>query len=163
MKQLQTIQQKIVQREDLPSRLDESFRATHRIVFTNGCFDILHLGHASYLADARDLGDVLVVGLNTDESVRRIKGKNRPVKDQHTRALLLASLQVVDLVVLFGEDTPAELIRLVKPDILAKGGDYRKEEIVGYETVTAYGGKIVTIPFVEGQSSSSLIQKIEKG
>ncbi len=162
MKQLQTIQQKIVQREDLPSRLDESFRATHRIVFTNGCFDILHLGHASYLADARDLGDVLVVGLNTDESVRRIKGKNRPVKDQQTRALLLASLQVVDLVVLFGEDTPAELIRLVKPDILAKGGDYRKEEIVGYETVTAYGGEIVTIPFLEGHSSSSLIQKIEK-
>lgn len=162
MNQLKTIQQKIVQREELPSRLDRSFRATHRIVFTNGCFDILHLGHASYLADARDLGDVLVVGLNTDESVRRLKGANRPVKDQDTRALLLASLQVVDLVVLFPEDTPAELIRLVKPDVLVKGGDYRKEEIAGYETVTAYGGEIVTIPFVKGHSSSSLIQKIEK-
>ena len=162
MNQLKIIQQKIVQREELPSRLDRSFRATHRIVFTNGCFDILHLGHASYLADARDLGDVLVVGLNTDESVRRLKGANRPVKDQDTRALLLASLQVVDLVVLFPEETPSELIRLVKPDVLVKGGDYRKEEIAGYETVTAYGGEIVTIPFVEGHSSSSLIQKIEK-
>lgn len=162
MNQLKIIQQKIVQREELPSRLDRSFRATHRIVFTNGCFDILHLGHASYLADARDLGDVLVVGLNTDESVRRLKGTNRPVKDQDTRALLLASLQVVDLVVLFPEETPSELIRLVKPDVLVKGGDYRKEEIAGYETVTAHGGKIVTIPFVKGHSSSSLIQKIEK-
>ncbi len=162
MNQLKIIQQKIVQREELPSRLDRSFRATHRIVFTNGCFDILHLGHASYLADARDLGDMLVVGLNTDESVRRLKGANRPVKDQDTRALLLASLQVVDMVVLFPEDTPSELIRLVKPDVLVKGGDYRKEEIAGYETVTAYGGKIVTIPFVKGHSSSSLIQKIEK-
>lgn len=130
------------------------------IVFTNGCFDVLHLGHIDYLAKAADLGDVLIIGLNSDDSVRRLKGENRPVNSESARALVLASLRFVTAVVLFGEDTPYELIRTVQPDVLVKGGDYRTDEIVGYDIVTARGGRVVTLDFLPGYSTSHLIEKI---
>jgi len=128
-----------------------------KVVFTNGCFDILHRGHVEYLSKASDMGDMLVVGLNTDASVRRLKGEGRPVNNQEARALVLASLSFVDAVVLFDEDTPYELIKAVRPDILVKGADYKPEEIVGYDVVTSYGGKVETVPLVVGYSTTSLI------
>ena len=133
-----------------------------QVVFTNGCFDILHLGHLDYLSKAADLGPVLVIGLNTDASVSRLKGPGRPVNDQQSRAQLLASLFFVSLVVLFDEDTPYELIRQVQPDILVKGSDYRAEDIVGYDVVKARQGQVVTIDFLEGYSTSSLIEKLRQ-
>ena len=128
-----------------------------RIVFTNGCFDILHRGHVEYLSKAADMGDVLVVGLNTDASVKRLKGEGRPVNDQEARAIVLASLSCVDAVALFDEDTPYELIKAVRPDVLVKGADYKPEEIVGYDIVTSYGGKVETVPLVEGYSTTGLL------
>jgi D-glycero-beta-D-manno-heptose 1-phosphate adenylyltransferase len=134
----------------------------YKIVFTNGCFDILHLGHIEYLSRASDLGDILIIGLNSDESVKRIKGEQRPLQDQESRAVLLASLSFVNAVVLFEEDTPYNLIEKIKPEILVKGGDYKPEEIVGYDIVKAKGGKTITIDFKQGFSSSRIIEKIKK-
>lgn len=131
-----------------------------KVVFTNGCFDILHRGHVEYLAKAADMGDVLVVGLNTDASVRRLKGESRPVNNQEARALVLASLNFVDAVVLFDEDTPYELIKAVRPDVLVKGADYKPEEIVGYDIVTSYGGKVEVVDLVEGYSTTQLLSLI---
>ena len=131
-----------------------------RVVFTNGCFDIIHRGHIEYLAKARELGDILVVGLNTDESVKRIKGDGRPLQDQDSRALILASLSFVGAVIFFNEDTPYELIKKIQPDILVKGGDYKPEKIVGFDVVQKKGGTIKTIEFIDGFSSSSMIQKL---
>ena len=132
-----------------------------KIVFTNGCFDILHKGHIEYLANAASLGTKLVIGLNTDASVKRLKGDSRPVNDENARALLLASLVFVDKVILFDTDTPRDLIDFVQPDVLVKGGDYKPEEIVGYDIVKAKGGEIVTLDFVEGYSTTSLIEKMK--
>lgn len=129
----------------------------NKIVFTNGCFDILHRGHIEYLSQARDKGAVLIIGLNSDASVKRIKGEGRPVQDEMTRALVLASLRIVDAVVLFDEDTPYELIKFVQPDVLAKGGDYTEETIVGADIVKANGGEVVVIPLVEGYSTSKIL------
>lgn len=134
-----------------------------KVVFTNGCFDLVHQGHIDYLSKARDLGDVLVVGLNTDASVRRLKGPRRPINDEYSRALLLASMLFVDYVVLFGEDTPYELIKTLQPDILVKGSDYRPEDIVGYDIVMAKGGKVETLDFLPGFSTTAIEQKIAKG
>jgi rfaE bifunctional protein nucleotidyltransferase chain/domain len=131
-----------------------------KIVFTNGCFDIIHRGHIDYLAKAASLGDQLIIGLNTDASVKRLKGALRPVQDENTRALVLASFSFVSKVVLFDEDTPYELIKLIQPDILVKGGDYKPEDIVGYDIVTSKEGAVVTIELVEGYSTSSLIKKM---
>ena len=132
-----------------------------KIVFTNGCFDILHRGHIEYLAKAASLGTKLVIGLNTDASVKRLKGDSRPINDENARALLLASLVFVDKVILFDTDTPRDLIDFVQPDVLVKGGDYKPEEIVGYDIVKAKGGEIVTLDFVEGYSTTSLIEKMK--
>jgi rfaE bifunctional protein nucleotidyltransferase chain/domain len=132
------------------------------IVFTNGCFDIIHAGHVTYLENAKVLGDVLIVGLNTDDSVRRLKGKGRPLNDERDRAMVLDSLRFVDYVTLFGEDTPYDLIKEIKPDILVKGGDYTPETIVGADIVMQYGGKVVVIPLVEGKSTTGLIEIIKK-
>lgn len=132
------------------------------IVFTNGCFDLLHPGHMQYLAEARDCGDVLIIGLNSDESVQRLKGKDRPVRKLEERAVMLASLQMVDFVVPFSEDTPLELIKSLKPDVLVKGGDYEIEDIVGAQEVTSWGGEVKKLSFKEGYSSSALISKIKK-
>ena len=133
-----------------------------RIVFTNGCFDLLHRGHVEYLSKASDKGDVLVVGLNTDASVRRLKGESRPVNDEDARAIVLASLACIDAVVLFGEDTPYELIKVVRPDVLVKGADYKPEEIVGYDIVTSYGGKVETVDLVEGYSTTGTIVALQR-
>lgn len=133
-----------------------------KVVFTNGCFDILHRGHATYLAQARELGDLLVVGLNTDASVQRLKGPSRPVNCEHDRAFLLAALSCVDFVILFDEDTPAELIRQVRPDVLVKGGDYTLDNIVGADFVLQNGGAVTTIPFVDGYSTTLTLQKISQ-
>lgn len=140
-----------------------SWRQTgKKIVFTNGCFDILHAGHVDYLVRASKLGDVLVVGLNTDASVSAIKGPDRPINDEQARAMLLAALFCTDAIILFREETPYELIKNIKPDILVKGSDYKAEEIVGYDILQQTGGKVVTIDLLPGYSTTNLIQKIRK-
>ena len=131
------------------------------IVFTNGCFDILHYGHLHYLAAARDLGDRLVVGLNSAASVSRLKGAHRPLNDELTRQYLLAALSFIDAIVVFEEDTPIELIKRVKPTILVKGGDYTLDHIVGADIVIENGGRVMSLPFVEGYSTTNLEQKIK--
>ncbi|WP_187262801.1 D-glycero-beta-D-manno-heptose 1-phosphate adenylyltransferase [Pontibacter beigongshangensis] len=132
-----------------------------KIVFTNGCFDILHLGHVDYLEKARQLGDKMVLGLNTDASICRIKGPGRPLQDEMSRARVMASLLFVDAVVLFDDDTPLKLIEAVQPDILVKGDDYSIENIVGHEVVLARGGAVETVPLVKGYSTTSIVKKIE--
>lgn len=131
-----------------------------KVVFTNGCFDVLHRGHVTYLAQARDLGDCLVVGLNTDASVKRLKGESRPINCDNDRAFVLAALSSIDYIVLFEEDTPKNLIEQIKPDILVKGGDYQIDNIVGADFVLKNGGQVLTIPFVDGYSSTKIIQAL---
>ena len=159
MKQIEQIQNKIVSREQLVERLKS--RGDQRVVFTNGCFDLVHRGHVDYLSRARDLGDLLILGLNSDSSVRRLKGPSRPIVDENSRALLLAAFQFIDYVVLFEEDTPYELIKAAQPDILVKGGDYKPEEIVGYDIVKQRGGQVVTIDFVPGFSTTNIVEKLQ--
>jgi len=137
--------------------------ARRQIVFTNGVFDLLHPGHVRYLQDARALGDLLVVGINADESVRRNKGPTRPINPQHERAEVLAALACVDAVVIFSEDTPAEIIRLVQPDVLVKGADWAADAIVGRDTVEARGGQVVRIPVEEGYSTTAIIERVRQG
>lgn len=161
MKHPDSIKQKIISREKIPATFSDTFRESYKIVFSNGCFDILHRGHIHLLIAAKVAGDKLVVGLNTDNSVRILKGESRPVKDEITRAEILAAMAVVDYVILFDEETPFELIKELRPDVLIKGGDYKIEEIVGHDIVSSYGGKVSTIPFLEGISSSALIDKLE--
>lgn len=144
---------------DVAVCIEEWKQCGFKIVFTNGCFDILHRGHVEYLFHAAALGDKLIVGLNSDSSVRRLKGDTRPIQDQTARAIILASLRVVDAVCIFEEDTPQRLIEIVSPDFLIKGGDYTIEDIVGYKHVTAYGGVVKTIPLVDGYSTSAIIKK----
>jgi rfaE bifunctional protein nucleotidyltransferase chain/domain len=137
------------------------FRDAHqRIVFTNGVFDILHPGHLRYLQQARALGDVLIIGLNSDASVRRNKGPERPINPEGERAELLEALECVDAVVLFDDDTPAEIIRAIQPDVLAKGADWAENAIVGRDTVEARGGRVVRIPVEQGFSTTSIIERI---
>ena len=133
-----------------------------KIIFTNGCFDIVHRGHVEYLAKASNLGDVLIVGLNSDTSVSRLKGSCRPLLDEYSRAMILAVMRFVEKVIIFEEDTPYNLIKKIQPDILVKGGDYDEETIVGADIVKAKGGKVVRIDFVEGYSTSSIVEKIKK-
>jgi rfaE bifunctional protein nucleotidyltransferase chain/domain len=162
MKRLEIIRKKIFNYSDNDfSRLLAIWKFQgKKIVFTNGCFDILHLGHIDYLAAASELGDLLIVGLNTDLSVSKIKGNNRPIQDEVARAFVLASLGFVDAVVYFGEDTPYNLIKKIQPDILVKGADYKPEDIVGYDIVKNKGGEIVTIEFLEGYSTTAIEKKI---
>ncbi len=150
----------ITSRENIGPICDALRREHRRIVFTNGCFDILHRGHVTYLAAARALGDVLVLGLNSDASVRRLKGPSRPINSTEDRAAVMDALRAVDYVTIFDEDTPLELIQSVKPDILVKGGDYEIADIVGADFVQARGGSVRTIPFVEGKSTTGLIRAI---
>lgn len=131
-----------------------------RLVFTNGCFDLLHPGHVSYLEAARELGDALVVGVNTDASVRRLKGEGRPLVPEHDRARVLAGLASVDAVTLFDEDTPRELLAALLPDVLVKGGDYGPDQIVGRDEVEAAGGEVVILPFVPGYSTTGLLERL---
>jgi len=136
-----------------------SVREKKKIVFTNGCFDILHRGHIYYLSKAAELGDLFVVGLNSDASVTKLKGAGRPVNNQEARAEVLGALAFVDYIIVFEEETPLDLITALQPDLLVKGGDYSAEDIVGYEEVTSRGGRVVTIPLLKGYSSTSIIQK----
>jgi len=153
------IRQKIVSRDFFRENALKLHR--QKIVFTNGCFDVLHYGHVRYLLEAKKLGDILVVGLNSDESVRRLKGPTRPVNGEKERAFVLAALACIDYVVIFGEDTPKELIETVIPDVLVKGGDYDLSHIVGADFVTRNGGTVTTIPFVEGFSSTHIIEQLK--
>ena len=160
MPQPDTIKSKILSGSDLERNLAYWRFRDQKIVFTNGCFDILHLGHIDYLSKAADLGNILIIGVNTDASVSRIKGPQRPLQDQESRSVILASLKFVDAIVLFDEDTPYELIRQIQPDILVKGADYKPEEIVGYDIVMAKGGKVITLDFLPGYSTSGIEKKI---
>lgn len=162
MDKLAVIQSKIIDIDQLDSKLAYWNFKNQKIVFTNGCFDILHRGHIEYLAQAANFGDILMIGLNTDDSVRKLKGDSRPVQDQYARALLLASLHFVHAVVYFDEDTPYDLIKKVQPDILIKGSDYHVEDIVGYDIVMQKGGEVKTIDFIPGYSTTSIIEKLKK-
>lgn len=133
-----------------------------RVVFTNGCFDLLHPGHVTYLEDAKKLGDILVIGLNSDDSIRRLKGPSRPVNSLDNRAHMLAGLRSVDLVVPFSDDTPINLIKALLPDVLVKGGDYLPDDIIGAKEVVEAGGEVIVVPFLDGHSSTDLIRKIQK-
>ena len=158
MKHLEKIYNKILNKESLEEKLNLWRKEGKTIVFSNGCFDILHRGHVEYLSKAADLGDILIIGLNTDASVKRIKGPSRPVNDEKARAVVLAALEFVDAIMFFEEDTPYNLIKNVQPDVLVKGKDYKAEDIVGYDIVTNKGGKVETIELVEGFSTTNILK-----
>jgi len=162
MQQFEIIRSKIISEIDLPRRLAYWRFKGMRIVFTNGCFDILHAGHIEYLAKAASEGDILIIGLNTDASVSKLKGEHRPINDENARALIMASLSFVTAVVFFEEDTPYNLIKLIQPDILIKGSDYKPEAIVGYDLLKAKGGVVKTIDMVPGYSTTAIEQRIYK-
>ena len=151
---------KIKKIDSLKKEISRLKKSGKRIVFTNGCFDLLHYGHVMYLEKAKSLGDVLVVGLNSDASVRRIKGSRRPLINQNDRAKIIAALESVDFVVIFGSDTPLEAIKALKPDLLVKGSDWQNKGIVGAEFIKNYGGRVLTVKLADGRSTSSLIKKI---
>ena len=156
------LSEKLVTKDKLKTLLEEWNSQNQKIVFTNGCFDILHRGHVEYLSHSKDLGDILILGLNTDASVKRLgKSPERPINSEDTRATILAGLECVDAIILFNEDTPYELIKFVQPDVLVKGNDYLAEDIVGYDIVTAKGGKVITIQLVDGFSTTKLIEKMK--
>ncbi|MCR9050668.1 MAG: D-glycero-beta-D-manno-heptose 1-phosphate adenylyltransferase [Phaeodactylibacter xiamenensis] len=157
---IEKIKAKIKDRAGAAQQRDAWQQQGQKVVFTNGCFDLLHYGHIHYLAQARELGDVLIIGLNAADSVRRLKGPNRPINDETTRLWQMAALQFVDMVVPFEEDTPAALIELLKPDVLVKGGDYEISSIVGADTVLQNGGEVRVLPYIEGYSTTSLEAKI---
>jgi D-beta-D-heptose 7-phosphate kinase/D-beta-D-heptose 1-phosphate adenosyltransferase len=153
---------KIKNRDVLAGIIEEERKKGRRVVFTNGCFDLLHLGHVKYLQKARAFGDLLILGLNSDASVRRLKGEKRPLIGEEERAHLLAALDCVDYVVIFDEDTPLQLIESLQPLVLVKGGDYSLEGVVGKDLVESYGGRVELVEFVEGRSTSSIIEQILK-
>jgi len=157
-----TLSQKIVSLSQLKNLADSWKAEGKKIVFTNCCFDLLHAGHIAYLSEAADLGDKLIVGLNSDESVSCIKGPQRPVNNENTRSAVLASMFFIDAVVFFGDDTPLELIKTVLPDVLVKGGDYTIDTIVGATETIANGGKVELLSFLPGYSSTSIIEKIKR-
>ena len=159
---MKTPEEKILSRAEAAAFAQKLREAGKTLVFTNGCFDVLHAGHAYLLNEARKQGDALILGLNSDQSVRRLKGESRPVNKEEDRALLLASLQAVDAVVVFEEDTPEELISVIRPDILVKGGDYSKEQVVGGRLLKSYGGKVLIVPLKPGYSSSKTIENLKK-
>lgn len=162
MNLLDVVESKIMLRGDALHRVNRWKFFNQKIVFTNGCFDILHRGHLDYLMRAASLGNRLVIGLNTDESVSRLKGPSRPVNPVHDRAFALAALRCTDLIVPFGEDTPLELIELLQPDVLVKGGDYTVESVVGGNETIQRGGRVEILSFVDGYSTTSFIERMKK-
>ena len=161
MKSIDKIKSKILDRENLGRLLENERKAGRRVAFTNGCFDILHRGHVEYLSNASDLADLFVIGLNSDASVRKLKGEDRPAVDEDSRALTLASFEFVDFVVLFSEDTPSGLMKILLPDIWIKGGDYTNpEELPEYKVMMEIGGEVVILPFIEGFSTTDIYNKI---
>lgn len=157
-----TLVQKIVALPDLVTRVQNWKAEGRKVVFTNGCFDLLHAGHIAYLTEAASLGDVLVVGLNSNHSVQRIKGHERPINDENTRSAVLAGMFFIDAIVFFNDDTPLEVIKALKPDVLVKGGDYEINQIVGAKEILENGGKVEVLSFLPGYSSTSIIEKIRK-
>lgn len=139
----------------------EKYRTGKKVVFTNGCFDILHRGHLTYLANAKSLGDILVIGVNSDDSVKRLKGPTRPINNESDRSFMLENLKSVDCVFIFSEDTPYNLISKIKPDILVKGGDWKVEQIVGHDIVASYGGQTMSLNFEDGYSTTNIIKKAQ--
>jgi glycerol-3-phosphate cytidylyltransferase len=152
----------IVERHNIKELCEQLKSDGKTIVFTNGCFDILHSGHVFYLQKAKQQGDILILGLNSDASVRRLKGEKRPINNENDRAIVISELKSIDYVVIFEEDTPLEIISLIVPDILVKGGDYKKEDVVGKDIVENNGGEVVIIPFVDGKSTTNIINKINE-
>lgn len=161
MKVKTKLSEKIVSLAELTPRVNQWKSEGKKIVFTNGCFDLLHAGHVAYLTEAAALGDILIIGLNSDASVQRIKGPERPVNNDTTRSSLLGAMFFIDAVVFFSEDTPLELIKTVMPDVLVKGGDYKIENIAGAKEVIANGGQVKVLSFLPGYSSTSIIHKIK--
>ena len=154
---------KILPLRSLMAALDRQKKTGKKVVFTNGCFDVLHVGHTRYLQKARSMGDRLVIGVNSDASVRQLKkGPGRPVNSENARAEVLAALECVDYIVIFGEPTPLRLIQNLRPDVLVKGGDWAKHKIVGAEAVESYGGRVKTVPFVQGFSTTRTLAKIQR-
>lgn len=160
MDKLEFIKSKILDDSRIKSMLAFWRFKGWKIVFTNGCFDILHRGHIEYLARAANYGEILIIGLNTDKSVKDIKGQGRPFQDEYSRAMILSSLHFVNAVILFNEKTPYNLIKLIQPDVLVKGSDYKPEDIVGHDIVKAKGGDVVTVEYIEGYSSSDIISRL---
>ena len=161
MESIKKIRSKILEGTSLAKILEAKRKAGKKVIFTNGCFDILHRGHIEYLSKASDLGDVFVIGLNSDASVRKLKGGNRPAVDEDSRALTLASFEFVDFVVLFSEDTPSDLMQSLLPDVWVKGGDYKNiEDLPEYKAMMEIGGEVVILPFVEGYSTTDIYNKI---
>lgn len=156
------LEQKILSKSAIGEKISEWKKEGKQIVFTNGCFDLIHPGHIAYLNEAASLGDILVIGLNTDQSVRKLKGESRPINNEFSRSQLIASMFFVDAVIFFDEETPLELIKVVKPDILVKGGDYQIATIVGAEETLANGGTVKVLQFLEGYSSTAIIDKIKR-
>jgi len=161
MKNSSKISSKIVSLEEIDEIVTDKKKEGNSIGFTNGCFDILHYGHIDYLTKAADFCDVLIIGLNSDNSVKKLKGMHRPINDQQSRSYVLAALGCISFVVIFDKETPYDLIKLIQPNILIKGGDYSNEEIVGYDIVNSIGGEVTTIDFVPGYSTSIIEQKIK--
>ena len=162
MSHLNNLNHKIYSLAELENQVNSWKQAGKEVVFTNGCFDIIHEGHIEVLARTADLGDKLIIGLNSDISIKKLKGGGRPIMQQQSRAMLLASFSFVDAVVLFSEETPINLIGSLLPDVLAKGGDYDIETVAGHKIVQKNGGKVVLVPFIDGFSSTSIIEKIRK-
>lgn len=150
---------RVLNDSNLGAQVETYKKENKKIVFTNGCFDLLHIGHVTYLEEAKKLGDVLIVGINTDASVRVLKGPTRPIQNENDRSAILAALKAVDHTILFSEDTPLNLIKKIKPDVLVKGGDWKIEQIVGSDFVMSYGGQVKSLNFVNGKSTTAIIEK----
>lgn len=160
---LDIVKKKILSKEALLKQIAIWRMKDYKIVFTNGCFDILHRGHIDYLSKAADLGDVLIVGINSDASVKKLnKGANRPIQNENDRALILSAIQFIEALIIFEESTPYELIKSFQPDVLVKGGDWEEQEIIGADIIKTKGGTVVSIPFVEGYSTTNIEKKIKQ-
>ena len=160
-KSLEILNSKILDKERLLVKLTDWKEENKKIVFTNGCFDLIHLGHIEVIARSADLGDILIIGVNTDNSIKRLKGSNRPIIKEISRAKQLAALEFVDAVVFFDQDTPIDLIKMINPNIITKGGDYNTDQVIGNDIVTQNYGEVVIIPLTQGYSTTSILEKIK--
>ena len=160
-KSLEILNSKILDKERLLVKLTDWKEENKKIVFTNGCFDLIHLGHIEVIARSADLGDILIIGVNTDNSIKRLKGKNRPIVEEISRAKQLAALEFVDAVVFFDQDTPIDLIKMINPNVITKGGDYNTDQVIGNDIVTQNDGEVVIIPLTQGYSTTSILEKIK--
>ena len=160
-KSLEILNSKILDKERLLVKLTDWKEEDKKIVFTNGCFDLIHLGHIEVIARSADLGDILIIGVNTDNSIKRLKGKNRPIVEEISRAKQLAALEFVDAVVFFDQDTPMDLIKMINPNVITKGGDYNTDQVIGNDIVTQNNGEVVIIPLTQGYSTTSILEKIK--